>query len=492
MYRLILYYLLVLLLGAAFLSYLGILHYSVFSILASALFLIVLSWSTNTLFAAAYQAPTNVESVYISALILALILTPAQTPHDYLFLGWAAIFTMASKYLLNIGKKHLFNPVAIAVVITALMIKQSASWWVGTLYMLPFVVIGGFLIVRKIRRFNLVLSFFIVALFTIVGIGLIQGQSVISLLRIALLDSPFFFFAFVMLTEPLTTPPTRTWQILYGALVGFLFAPQIHVGHLYTTPEIALSLGNLFSYGVSPKAKLLLSLEQKIRLTPDTYDFVFSKPPRFSYRPGQYMEWTLAHPRTDDRGNRRYFTLASSPTEDTLRLGIKFNDHSSSFKNNLLSLSSETPIMAGQLAGDFVLPRNRQQKIVFMAGGIGITPFRSMVKYLIDRGEKRDIVLFYANKEASEIVYRDIFDRGRSVGLRPVYVLTDQAKIPPQWPGLSGRITAAVITQEVPDYRERTFYLSGPNAMVTAYREMLRHLGLPSSQVKTDFFPGFA
>lgn len=399
---------------------------------------------------------------------------------------------MASKYLLNIARKHLFNPVAIAVVITAHVINQSASWWIGTLYLLPFVLIGGFLIVRKIRRTDLVVSFIATALISIAVFGLLHGQSLTALSRIALFDSPLFFFAFVMLTEPLTTPPTRLLQIVYGALVGFLFAPQVHIASLYTTPEIALVMGNLFSYAVSPKAKLLLSLKEKIVLAPDAYDFIFTKPPALTYHPGQYMEWTLEHPRVDDRGNRRYFTLASSPTEDTIRIGVKFYPQSSSYKKSLLSLNTQNRLVAAQLAGDFVLPDDPAQKLVFIAGGIGITPFRSMIKYLVDTKQHRDIVLFYANKEISEIVYTDILEAGKDIGLRSLFVLTDKSKIPTGWSGIVGHLDESVITREVPDFRQRYFYLSGPHAMVTAYIETLSRLGVASSQIKTDFFPGFA
>ena len=70
-----------------------------------------------------------------------------------------------------------------------------------------------------------------------------------------------FFFAFVMLTEPLTAPATRTLQMLYGALVGVLFVPLVHVGSFYTSPELALVVGNLFAYLTGPKTNLMLTLK---------------------------------------------------------------------------------------------------------------------------------------------------------------------------------------------------------------------------------------
>src|SRR5437868_7780214 len=115
MYRLVLYYLIVLLGIAEVLSSAGMLPFSPLTLFVSALFLTAVCWLTNSIFANAFRVPANVESVYISALILALIVPPAQTTHDLLFLTWVSIWAMASKYILAINRKHLFNPVAFAV-----------------------------------------------------------------------------------------------------------------------------------------------------------------------------------------------------------------------------------------------------------------------------------------------------------------------------------------------------------------------------------------
>src|SRR6266404_1797247 len=182
MYRLVLYYLL-LLLGAAFIyCVLGILHFNPFLLVFSAVFLVAVCWTTNKLFAKIFGAPANVESAYISALILTLILTPAQSLTDVLFLFWAGVLAMASKYILAINKKHFFNPVAIAVTVTALAGVGSASWWVGTLCMLPFTVLG-LIIVRKIRRYDLVFYFFLAA-FVMIGIcTIVQGHDLLVALK---------------------------------------------------------------------------------------------------------------------------------------------------------------------------------------------------------------------------------------------------------------------------------------------------------------------
>ena len=482
MYRLLLYVLIALNAFGAFFSFAGILPFNGFSFIISVFFLIAVSWISNSVFAGVYEAQVNTESVYISALILSLLITPPKTLHDLIFLGWAATLTTASKYILAIGKKHIFNPVAIAIFLTSIVLGSSAVWWVGTGAMLPFVIIGGFLIVRKIQREDLFISFFVSALITIFVASLLGGTLSMSIFQKIFIDFPIVFFATVMLTEPLTSPPTKKLRILYGAIVGFLFAPQIHVGTFYTTPEFALVAGNIFSYIVSPKEKLILTLKQIIPIGENLYDFIFSADKHFTCIPGQYMEWTLGHDKADDRGNRRYFTLASSPTEHEVRLGIRFNSPPSSFKKMLLAMPLGSKIAAGQRAGDFVLPSDPSQKLVFIAGGIGITPFRSMIKYLTDTKERRDIVLFYSNRTELEIVYKDVFDEAeKQIGLKTEYIVTAR----------DGRLDAGKIASYVPDWRERTFYLSGPNALVDAFDETLRRMGVAASQIKTDFFPGF-
>ena len=139
-------------------------------------------------------------------------------------------------------------------------------------------------------------------------------------------------------------------------------------------------------------------------------------------------------------------------------------------------------IMASQLAGEFVMPEDQNKKLVFIAGGIGVTPFRSMIKYLLDKGEKRSITFLYSNKTAADIVYKDIFDKaGTDLGIKTVYVNTDE----------KGMIDAKMIMEEVPDYKERVFYISGPHGMVISFENTLKNLGVKRGNIVTDFFPGF-
>lgn len=492
MYRTILYYL-EFLWGAAFvLSFFGLLPFTPLALLISSAVILSVCWVTNTIFAYVFSVPANVESTFITAFILMLIVTPANSSHYALnlsLIAWVAVWAMASKFLFAINQKHLFNPAAFAVALTAFTINQSASWWVGSAPMVVFVTFGGMLLVRKLRRADLVLSFLAAASLSIFVFGIARGSNGLFVMKQMLTTSPLLFFAFVMITEPLTTPPTRILRIWYGVFVGMLFAPTLHIGPIYSTPELALLLGNIYSYVVSPKFKLILKLKERIQVTPTVFDFVFSANRSYSFKPGQYLEWTLGHYRPDSRGNRRYFTIASSPTEQNIRLGVKFYNEPSSFKKALAFMNIGDTLVASQLCGDFTLPTMPNEKLAFIAGGIGITPFRSMTKYLLDKNEKRNIVLFYSNRTAEEAAYKDIFDAASvKLGIKTIYAVTEGAI--PEW-ATSGFITKEMIMKEAPDYKERIFYISGPKVMVDAFRKTLNELGVKRNRIKTDFFPGF-
>ena len=491
MYRLVLYLLIALVGIASILAFFKLLPFSPLSLLGSSIFLVIICWAMNTILAYVFKVPANIESSPITALILALIIDPIKTPGDLQFLGWAAILAMSSKYILALNKKHLFNPAAIAVVITSFLLGESASWWIGTISMLPFVLIGGLLVTRKLRQADMLWSFYATALVIACGITLVQRGNVFTELKQLFVLSPLFFFAFIMLTEPLTAPPKKNLRRLYGILTGILFLPQLHIGNIYSTPELALIIGNVFSYLVSPKQKVVLKLNKKIKMAPGILDFVFKPSQKLAFIPGQYMEFTLAHPHPDSRGNRRYFTIASSPTENNMHLGIRFYEQGSSFKNAMYKMDGKTKIIAAQIAGDFTLPTDPKQKLVFIAGGIGITPFRSMLKYLLDSHQQRDIVLLYINKTANEIVYKDILSTIHAkTNIRIFYILTDLAAIPQNWTGLEGRVNEQMILETIPDYAERTYYLSGPPNMVNAYEQVLKNINIKNKHIRKDFFPG--
>jgi glycine betaine catabolism B len=492
MYRLALYYVAGLLVVAFGLGFFKLAPVDPTALAFSFVVIAAVCWFANRLFAMFVRVPANTESVYITALILTLILPPVTAANRFGVAGLvlASVVAIASKFALAIGRKHIFNPVAIGVAASALLLDQPATWWVGgNLTLLPFVLAGGLLVVRKMQRFDMIGVYTLANLAT--TLAMTSPSMVGEALTESVLYSPLLFAGFAMLTEPLTAAHAKWPRIAYGAMIGALSSPNIHIGSFYLTPEIAFLFGNAFAYAVNPKGRFKLTLVRIERMTSGCYDFIFRPDRKLDFRPGQYLDWTLDVAKPDDRGNRRPFTIASAPSESEVRLGVKFYQNPSAFKRSLSIMKPGDVIYASQLAGNFTLPNDKSTKLAFIAGGIGVTPFRSMVQDLIDRQDERSLVVLYGNEKADEIAYADVFDRAeRELGIKTVYAVADE---PGERSNMhKGFIDAALIQREVPDYMERTFYISGPRAMVVRFRRILKELGVARSRIREDFFPGFA
>jgi len=494
MYKLVLYGLFILSGISILFGFMNMLSFRGLDLVYSFLTLTVVCFTANLIFSKIFKVQTNIESSSITALILFLVTFPVESFSNFKLLVLVGVIAMASKYLLAISKKHVFNPAAIALVIMALFGSGIGAWWIGSSVMLIPVAILGFLVLRKLRRFTMFFAFFATAVVSIVIFGVNNGYLLMDILKEIFTSWPIIFFGTIMLTEPLTTPPTKKMQVFYAVLVGALFGSQFHFGNLYATPELALVIGNIFAYIVSPKYRLVLKLVSKdtINKKGDVDEFRFESDKKFNFEPGQYLEWTLGHDKPDSRGNRRFFTISSSPTEKEVMLGIKYYDKPSSFKMKLGQLELGEKIHAGSLSGEFTMPKDTSKKLVFIAGGIGVTPFRSMAKYMSDTNEKRDAVLLYSNKTPGDVAYKNVFDEAeQKTGLKTLYFMNDLEGANLQPNMRLGFITPEVIMKEIPDYKERMFYISGPHGMVTAFQDSLSKLGIPNRNIKTDFFPGF-
>jgi Na+-transporting NADH:ubiquinone oxidoreductase subunit NqrB len=251
-YRLTLYYLATIVLAALALSGLGIVRPPVANIAFSAMIALPACWGVNWAFARASGAGSSWESVCISALIIVLIVTPAA-PNDPAAAGFLALvcaWAMASKYILAIDRRHLFNPAAFAAALMSLVFHRPISWWVGDYaLLLPLLALGGALVLARLRYYGMLASFAVVALGLSVAHGDLSSFAGVahSLSRMGI-HSMFCFFGLVMLTEPRTAPIGRWRQVVYGGLVGLLFSPFTHIGSYYFTPEVALLCGNLFTF----------------------------------------------------------------------------------------------------------------------------------------------------------------------------------------------------------------------------------------------------
>ena len=251
-YRLTLYYLAAIMLAALALSVLGIVHQPASNLVFSTLVALLACLGVNWAFARVFCAESNWESACISALIIALIITPAapDDPAATGFLILVSAWAMASKYMIATGKRHLFNPAAFGAALVGIGLHRTVSWWVGeNVVLLPVIVLGGALILTRLRYYEMLASYAVVVLGLSVAHGNLSSVTgVAHALSMMGIHSMFCFFGLVMLTEPRTAPLGRWRQISYGAFVGLLFSPFTHVGSYYFTPEVAILCGNLFTF----------------------------------------------------------------------------------------------------------------------------------------------------------------------------------------------------------------------------------------------------
>lgn len=217
------------------------------------------------------------------------------------------------------------------------------------------------------------------------------------------------------------------------------------------------------------------TLERVEKTAKNTYTFWFSTPKKFSYIAGQFIELTLPHDKSDDRGERRWFTLSSSPTEPFISISTRFSQQSSSFKRTLKSLRSGDKVSISQPMGDFVLPKDRSIPIIFITAGIGATPVRSIIKYLADTKEVRDITLICSARSPDLIVFRDLFASYQHKHFE-----------------LSGeRLSASKILDIIDKSKPNYYYLSGPEPTVERLQKELINTGVNRNCIFTDFFHNY-
>lgn len=488
MYRVVLLSLAVVYVVAMILSAAGMLAFTPTAMLVSVVVLLIATYASNRLFAWLFGVCPHGESSVITALILFFLFVPKSSVAGLLALSLVGMVASASKYLLVVRGRHIFNPVAVAAVAIGFSGVAFATWWVATPALLPITLVSAFVILYKTRRMALGMVFVGLAVLLLVMHQTVDGESLTGALN-SLASWPVLFFAGFMLSEPLTLPPRRWQQLLVATLVAVLFALAPHVAGLSVTPPIALLVGNMVAFIFTQRHQIQLRYVGQRQLTPSNYELIFKSASPLRFTPGQYMELTLPHSKQDSRGARRMFSIASRPGDSEMRFGVKLPPSPSSFKRTLFDLSIGARVAATGISGDFILPRDQHVPILMIAGGIGVTPFISQLLSLQAQGSERSIGLIYAVNGEDEIAYRDELI---ATGI-PVTVVSRDAitNLPKGWKGVhSSLITHDLLASMINSYNQQpTVYISGPPLMVTATKEQLRRLKVRS--IKTDYFTGY-
>jgi ferredoxin-NADP reductase len=492
MYALVIISLSVIGVAALALGLLGQISVAPLPLLASAAVLLIASYIANGIFGVIFRTKPQLSSMVITALLLLFIFQPTLDPSGLAVLALAATVAAATKYLLAIRGRHIFNPAAAAAFIVgavpALTSTTFVVWWIGTPTLLPFTAIGALAILFRTRRLWLGAVFVVVATAVWAVTFVTTGQAALDGVVFALLSYPTVFFAGFMLSEPLTLPPRRWQQIAEAVLVGVLFGLSFDFGPISSSPQLALLVGNLLAFLVGQRRGIRLTYVGKRQLSPSSWQFEFQPKAPVRFTPGQFMELSLPHAKADARGWRRVFSIASAPGDGApVRFGIRLPERSSTFKKALLALEPGAKVSATSVGGDFVLPGD-DSKLLLVAGGIGITPYIAHLAALRASGVPRDVALVYAIASKDDLAFTEEL---RTAGC-PVTVVSREkpTPLPKGWTWVqSDRMTGEQLMSVVPDAKDRHTFLSGPPAMVGSLKRALHRSGV--RYIHTDVFIGY-
>jgi ferredoxin-NADP reductase len=219
--------------------------------------------------------------------------------------------------------------------------------------------------------------------------------------------------------------------------------------------------------------------------------FRLEKPEGFQFTAGQWCFLSVSPAgHEDDRGLRRPLSIASSPLEKELIFATKLGD--SAMKRTMAEMSPGTPVSLGQPMGTMTLPKETATPLVFLAGGIGITPFRSMCLYAAGAKTDHAITLFYSSKTPEETAFLDDLQRvGKEYNpVSVVITMTRAPEDPKAWNGPRGRLSADTIKARCPVWDKASYYIAGPPAMADTMKETLTTLDIPADRIKIELFAG--
>jgi ferredoxin-NADP reductase len=223
-----------------------------------------------------------------------------------------------------------------------------------------------------------------------------------------------------------------------------------------------------------------LNLVERRPEAPGVESFIFRPEAELAWKAGQFLHYVLHHEPTDDRGSDRWFTVASAPFQKDVMITTRLAaEKGSTFKSALAALKIGEAIEISDTDGDFII-EDTARDYVFIAGGIGVTPFHSILKEMDHAGVPLRVTLLYSNRDA-QIPYKDEFDalQQKNPNLAIHYIISPE------------RIDEASIRALVPDLEKPLFYVSGPEPMVESLGTTLKSMGIAPERIKQDWFPGY-
>ncbi|OJX64527.1 MAG: hypothetical protein BGO95_08655 [Micrococcales bacterium 73-13] len=438
------------------------------------------------------RARAEVESVITTGLIVFLLFSPRIATASLLAVAAAGLVAGASRFLIARRGRHLLNPAATGALVVGLLagildlagapVLAGPSWWIATPPMLPFVALGALVVAYRTSTVTVALAYVVAAtvvrLVQFLSFGLDLGDSLGTILG----SLPLVFAAGFMLIEPQTLPP-RWWQrVLVAAIAAVVASVPFSWGPVYSSPELGIVVANVIAFGFGARRAIRLTVAGVERPGGNVVALALRPDEPVPHLPGQAIELAVPHRPRDLRGRRRVLSIASAPGETTLRVAFGLPASPSTAKRALAALSVGDRLVATRVFGDFTPPRAGTGTLL-VAGGIGITPFLSMLRAA---EPDDDHVLVYRSAEEAP----PFLDELAALGARVVLSCPVQPEpLPLGWIWLGpGRFDADDLAAAVPGLPGRTAYVSGPPAMVATLAAGLRRLGV--RRIRRDVFSG--
>ncbi len=223
-----------------------------------------------------------------------------------------------------------------------------------------------------------------------------------------------------------------------------------------------------------------------------TLSVYLKKPEGFIYKAGQSIDLFLINPpETDAEGNKRAYSLSSAPEEDYLKITTRLRD--TAFKRVLQKLPDGNPLTLEGPFGDFTLQNNTSRPAVFLIGGVGVTPIRSMIVDATIRNLPHKLFLFYSNRRPEDAVFltelKELEEKNKNFKL--IATMTNMEDSKESWSGETGYINKEMLMKYLPDLNSPIYYMSGPAVMVFAMRKVLSDAGINDNDIRSEEFTGY-
>jgi ferredoxin-NADP reductase len=231
-----------------------------------------------------------------------------------------------------------------------------------------------------------------------------------------------------------------------------------------------------------------IRLKDKYEIADRTFAFVFEKPEGFQFQAGQYIAMTL--PKldfTDAKGATRVLSIASAPNDNELVFGMRITE--SAFKKTLAEMPVGGEVTIRDATGHFVLPEDQKHPIVFLVGGIGITPVRSILRQASREKRRNPFVLFYSNRRPEDASFCEEMQNFAGLNYRCIDTLTQNEGMC-AWQEESGYICADMLKKYLTEVSRALYYIAGANGFIQAMEKILQELGVPEANIKKDPFTG--